>query len=85
MIDACVMGEAGETGPAILRRLLDCADPAEETPGLAFRRGDNVFSGPLPLLSGSHRVGAECSLDATPSPYPSGTLANGQGAHRPPG
>jgi anaerobic magnesium-protoporphyrin IX monomethyl ester cyclase len=78
VIDACVMGEAEETGPTILRHLLDGADLAEETTGLAFRRGDDVFCGPLPPLVGSHRVGAECSLDATPSPYLSGILASGR-------
>lgn len=77
VIDACVMGEAEETGPIILRRLLDGADLAEATPGLAFRRDNNVFCGPLPPLVGSHRAGSECSLDAAPSPYLSGTLSNG--------
>ena len=78
VIDACVLGEAEETGPTILRRLLDGADLAEDTPGLAFRRGDNVFCGPLPPLVGSHRPGSECPLDTTPSPYLSGILSDGR-------
>ena len=78
VIDACVMGEAEETGPAILRRLLDGADLVEETPGLAFRRGNDVFCGPLPPLVGSHSPGLKCSLDSTPSPYLSGILSDGR-------
>ncbi len=78
VIDACLTGEAEETGPAILRRLLDGNDLAEGTPGLAFRRGDEVFCGPLPPLVGSQQQGSECSLDATPSPYLSGILSDGR-------
>jgi anaerobic magnesium-protoporphyrin IX monomethyl ester cyclase len=78
VIDACVLGEAEETGPTILGRLLDGADLAEGTTGLAFRRGDSVFCGPLPPLVGSHRPGTDCSLDTTPSPYLTGILSDGR-------
>jgi len=77
-IDACIRGETEETGPPILQRLLDGVEMTDGTPGLAFRRGDNVVCGPLPPLVGHGSPGSGCSLDSIPSPYLSGILSNGR-------
>jgi radical SAM superfamily enzyme YgiQ (UPF0313 family) len=78
LIDACVMGEAEETGPAILQRILDGKDLDDGTPGIAYRRGDHTCCGPLPPLVGTHTQGVECSLDNAASPYLTRILADGR-------
>ena len=79
-VDACVIGEAEETGPRIFRRLLDGGDFNRGLPGLAVRHEGVVVCPDLPPLVGSSHDGlsADSALDATPSPYLSGILQDGR-------
>jgi radical SAM superfamily enzyme YgiQ (UPF0313 family) len=78
MIDACVMGEAEETGSAIFATLLDGSSFDDAQPGVAFRKNGEVVCTPLPPLVGSHESGVQAVLDSTSSPYLSGILTDGQ-------
>lgn len=78
VIDACVTGEAEETASQIFTKLLgsDVLDGIQ--PGVAFRRGGEVVCTTLPALVGSNGARVQAALDATPSPYLSGILADGR-------
>ena len=79
-VDACVLGEAEETGARIFARLLDGSGLDERQPGIAFRRdGEVVCTGMPPLVGFSCKtLPAQWALDSTPSPYLSGTLTDGR-------
>jgi anaerobic magnesium-protoporphyrin IX monomethyl ester cyclase len=79
-VDACVLGEAEETGARIVTRLLDDAGLDERQPGIAFRRdGEMVSTGMPPLVGFSCKtLPAQWALDSTPSPYLSGMLTDGR-------
>ncbi|MGO9095517.1 MAG: B12-binding domain-containing radical SAM protein [Bryobacteraceae bacterium] len=79
-VDACVLGEAEETGARIFTKLLDESGLDERQPGIAFRRdGEVVCTGMPPLVGLSCRaLPAQCALDSTPSPYLSATLTDGR-------
>ncbi len=77
MIDACVTGEAEETGTEIFKKLLD-HKPDDVQAGIAFRSDGEVICKALPPLVGSCRTDHQCSLDGTPSPYLSGILPDGR-------
>ncbi len=79
-VDACVLGEAEETGARIFTRLLDESGLDERQPGMAFRRdGKVVCTGMPPLVGFSCKtLPAQWALDSTPSPYLSGMLADGR-------
>jgi radical SAM superfamily enzyme YgiQ (UPF0313 family) len=79
-VDACVLGEAEETGARIFTKLLDEWGLDEQQPGIAFRRdGEVVCTGMPPLVGFSCRtLPAQWALDSTPSPYLSGTLTDGR-------
>ena len=79
-VDACVLGEAEETGPRIFTKLLDESGLDEPILGAAFVRDGEVISAGLPPLVGTtcRTLPAHSSLDSTPSPYLSGMLADGR-------
>jgi radical SAM superfamily enzyme YgiQ (UPF0313 family) len=77
-IDACVMGEAEETAAHIFAKLLGGGGLDETQPGVAFRRDGEVVCTALPPLVGATQPVVQGALDASPSPYLSGILANGQ-------
>lgn len=79
-VDACVLGEAEETGARIFTRLLDDSGLDERQPGIAFRRDGEVVSTGMPPLVGfsCKTLPAQWALDSTPSPYLSGTLPDGR-------
>jgi len=79
-VDACVLGEAEETGARIFTRLLDESGLDEQQPGIAFRRDSEVVCTGMPPLVGSscRTLPAQWALDSTPSPYLSGTLTDGR-------
>ncbi len=79
-VDACVLGEAEETGARIFTRLLDDSGLDARQPGIAFRRdGEVVNTGMPPLVGFSCKtLPAQSALDSTPSPYLSGTLTDGR-------
>jgi anaerobic magnesium-protoporphyrin IX monomethyl ester cyclase len=74
-IDACVMGEAEETGAQIFGKLLDSGAFDKTEPGVSFRRDGKLICTPLPPLVGAGQPGG---LDILPSPYFSGILTDGQ-------
>lgn len=79
-VDACVMGESEETGPAIFSRLLD-GHPDDTIPlGLAVRRRDRIVAPGVPPLVGTSGplVSVQSMLDVVPSPYLSGILDDGR-------
>ena len=80
VVDACVLGEAEETGARIFTGLLDGSDLDDRQPGIAFRREGQVVSTGMPPLVGfsCKTLPAQCALDSTPSPYLSGTLPDGR-------
>ncbi len=78
VIDACVMGEAEETGSAIFATLLGGSSFDDAQPGVAFRKNGEVVCTPLPPLVGYSEPGVRGVLDVTPSPYLSGILTDGQ-------
>lgn len=77
-IDACVMGEAEETAPAIFAILLSGGSFDEAQPGVAFRKNGEVVCTPMPPLVGCGKPGVRDVLDAIPSPYLSGMLTDGR-------
>ena len=77
-IDACVMGEAEETGAQIFAKLLGGGGLDEAQPGVAFRRNGEVLCTPLSPLVAATQPGVQGALDASPSPYLSGILVDGQ-------
>jgi len=78
VIDACVMGEAEETAAQVFEKLVDSDVFDDAQPGVAFRRDGEVICTKLPPLIGSSEREVAGALDATPSPYLSGILADGQ-------
>jgi len=80
VVDACVIGEAEETGTEIFTTLLAGRSFEEPVPGVAFRRDGAVVCGNLPPLVGtsSATVHSRSALDSTPSPYLSGILTDGR-------
>ncbi|MGC0777218.1 MAG: cobalamin-dependent protein, partial [Candidatus Acidiferrum sp.] len=78
VIDACVMGEAEETAAHIFAKLLGGGGLDEDQPGIAFRKNRQVVCTVLPALVGATQPGVQGALDASPSPYLSGILADGQ-------
>jgi radical SAM superfamily enzyme YgiQ (UPF0313 family) len=78
VIDACVMGEAEETAAHIFAKLLGGGGLDEAQPGIAFRKNGQVVCTVLPALVGATQPGVQGALDASPSPYLSGILADGQ-------
>jgi radical SAM superfamily enzyme YgiQ (UPF0313 family) len=80
-VDACVVGEAEETGARIVTRLLEPGDLREVPPGLAVRRDGEIVGTALPPLVGavdSARLPFHSTLDVVPSPYLSGALDDGR-------
>ncbi len=79
-VDACVLGEAEETGARIFTKILDESGLDAQQLGIAFRRdGEVVCTGMPPLVGFSGRTHpAQWALDSTPSPYLSGTLRDGR-------
>ncbi len=77
VVDACVMGEAEETGAAIFGALLNGGPSASLPPGLVFRREDGLVSTGYPPLVGCMGP-VPSALDTAPSPYLSGTLEDGR-------
>lgn len=78
VIDACVVGEAEETGARIFMKLLDGGSLDDSLPGVAARREGSVFNTGLPPLVASNGKGGLSALDTTPSPYLSGILTDGR-------
>ncbi|MBZ5554515.1 MAG: B12-binding domain-containing radical SAM protein [Acidobacteriia bacterium] len=78
VIDACLLGEAEETGARIFAKLLEGGSFDTLQPGVAVRREGLVFSTGLPPLVGSKGGVAQSALDTTPSPYLSGILTDGR-------
>jgi radical SAM superfamily enzyme YgiQ (UPF0313 family) len=80
LVDACVIGEAEETGAQIFTKFLDGNPFEDPLPGLAFRRDGAVICGDLPPLVGSSptTVHGGSALDSAPSPYLSGILKDGR-------
>jgi anaerobic magnesium-protoporphyrin IX monomethyl ester cyclase len=78
VVDACVMGEAEETGARIFATMLDGRDLDQDHLGLAFRREGAIVSNELPPLVGSNCPEVHSALDVTPSPYLSGMLIDGR-------
>ena len=78
IVDACVMGEAEETGVRIFPALLDDHFLSDTQAGIAFRRDDKIVCNTLPPLVGSDCRIARSELDSTPSPYLSGILSDGR-------
>jgi anaerobic magnesium-protoporphyrin IX monomethyl ester cyclase len=78
-VDACVLGEAEETGARIVTRLLDRPTFDQPEMGLAFRLDGQIVCGAQPPLVGSscRTLPAPRALDSTPSPYLSGILTDG--------
>ena len=79
-VDACVMGEAEQTGARIFTRLLDPGDVQDAPPGLAVRRDGEIVGTGLPPLAGAQdlTLSPRSTLDAVPSPYLTGILEDGR-------
>ena len=79
-VDACVLGEAEETGVRIFTTRLDGPAFDEPQPGVAFRRGGGVVCGSMPPLVGftCKSLPPQSALDSTPSPYLSNILTDGR-------
>jgi len=80
-VDACVMGEAEETGTSIFTQLLQPGELQEVPPGLAVRRDGRIVAGALPRLVGgsdSTPLSAHSTLDVVLSPYLTGALDDGR-------
>lgn len=79
-VDACVMSEAEETGPGIVTWLLNGSGPQNAPPGLAIRRNGEVLLPEMPPLVGTQGPKRDplAILDAAPSPYLSGVMADGR-------
>ena len=78
VIDACVLGEAEETGARILTKLLDGGSLDEAQPGVAFRRDGEVVLTALPPLVGSGQTVARGTPGITasgPALVPAGEIA----------
>jgi anaerobic magnesium-protoporphyrin IX monomethyl ester cyclase len=78
VVDACVMGEAEETGSHVFSLLLDSFPKASEQPGLGYRCDGAVVCNTLPPLVGSSCPDKQSALDGTPSPYLTGILDDGR-------
>lgn len=78
MVDACVMGEAEETGTHIFSLLLDGHLLPDTQEGIAFRRDRRIICNGLPPLVGTGCQNTQSALDSTPSPYLSGILTDGR-------
>ena len=80
-VDACVVGEAEDTGARIVTRLLEPGDLHEVPPGLAVRRDGEIVGTALPPLVGradSAGLPFDSTLDVVPSPYLTGALDDGR-------
>jgi len=79
-VDACVLGEAEETGARIFQALLNSGRIGAVLPGLVFRSDGEVHGGELPPLAGAGCTTphADNSLDVIASPYLTGILQEGQ-------
>ncbi len=80
-VDACVVGEAEETGGRIFTKLLEPGDLKDLPPGLAVRRDGEIAGTALPPLVGgtdSTLPPAHSALDVVPSPYLNGALDDGR-------
>jgi len=80
VVDACVIGEAEETGAEIFAKLLAGSSLEESLPGAAFRRDGAVICSDLPPLVGTSgpAVPGQSALDCTHSPYLTGILTDGR-------
>lgn len=79
VIDACVIGEAEETGARIFAELLDGCAFKEGPPGAVVRRAEGLVSTGLPPLVGSTgTLPPNAALDTIPSPYLTGVLTDGR-------
>ena len=79
-VDACVLGEAEETGAGIFAWLVDGHSADDVPSGVAIRRDGKVVVPELPPLVGTTcpTLAAHSLLDAAPSPYLSGMLEDGR-------
>lgn len=79
-VDACVVGEAEETGAQILGALLNARFIEDPPLGLVIRRDGTVVNAALPPLVGAtgSTLPPQSILDAAPSPYLTGTLDDGR-------
>lgn len=80
-VDACVLGEAEETGGHIFTKLLAPGVLQEVPPGLAVRQDGEIVGTALPPLVGGTDptpLPAYSMLDAVPSPYLTGALDDGR-------
>ncbi len=80
VVDACVIGEAEETGAKIFEKFLAGSSFEKPVPGVAFRCDGAVICGNLPPLVGTSctTVPGQSALDSTLSPYLSGMLTDGR-------
>lgn len=80
-VDACIVGEAEETGTRIFTALLDSGELQDLPSGLAARRDGEIAGTALPPLAGgadSTRALGHSALDVVPSPYLTGALDDGR-------
>ncbi len=79
VVDACVLGEAEETGARIFTGLLNGSSAPGDCPGLCVQGNAGVVStGMPPLTGGSGSLPAQAALDSVPSPYLTGVLEDGR-------
>ncbi len=80
VVDACVLGEAEETGGAAFAALLSGGVDDDVPPGMAVRRDGGVVASDLAPLSGmrSSALPATSMLDALASPYLDGLMEDGR-------
>ena len=80
IVDACVMGEAEETGNGIFAALLNGHGPDSLPSGMAIRRDGTVVASDLAPLAGtaSSVFPVASMLDALRSPYLAGMLEDGR-------
>jgi anaerobic magnesium-protoporphyrin IX monomethyl ester cyclase len=80
VVDACVIGEAEETGARIFTKFLSGSSFEQPVPGVAFRRDGAVICGSLAPLVGTSctTLPGRSALDSTQSPYLSGILTDGR-------
>lgn len=78
VVDVCFLSEAEETGKQIFPTLLNNESLDNAQMGVAFRQDGKIICTGLAPLVCADRPDVQSALDATPSPYLSGTLSDGR-------